>query len=323
VASLAASRSQDVDFLITAGAVGLTPARQQAWAYGGWLRPAGVSGSLVTTMQVKAIRQLVGAGLFPEADYDPVPVWQRVHQPVLAEWGALDREAAPAESAAIIRQALDAGGNTHYTFRTVPGVRHNLQGTHADGYDRPDLLPSDYAAYETAWINQLSTGLPTVSVDPAPHQDTTSRPLAPLAWYESVWVQALATTVLLCGFAGYLLTGTVRRLRRRPRPAQLPRAARFAALAGAATCVGTLGYLLFLAITAAAITGPVLLGRPVIWLALQLLAVLTVLASGAAALSTARNRGSLPPTARARVTLLLLASVLFVPWAAYWGLLLP
>ncbi|TWF98707.1 hypothetical protein FHX73_112528 [Kitasatospora viridis] len=323
VVSLAASRSADVDFLITAGAVGITPARQQAWSYGGFLRHAGVSGSLLPTMQVTAIRQLVGAGLFPEADYDPVPVWQRVHQPVLAEWGALDREAAPAESEPIIRQALDRAGNTHYTFRTVPGVRHNLELTHADGYDRPDQLPGDYAAYETAWIDRLSTGLPAVSVDPAPHQDAPSRPLAPLAWYERVWLQALATGVILLGFTGYLLTGTARRLRRRPRPADLPRAARWAALAGTAATLVSLGYLLFLAITAAGITGPVLLGRPVVWLAVQLLAVATVVASGWAAAGALRGRRALTAGSRTRLGLLLTSSAVFLPWALYWGLLLP
>src|SRR5829696_7905314 len=38
VAPLAASRSADVAFVITVGAIGVTPARQQAWAYGEYLR---------------------------------------------------------------------------------------------------------------------------------------------------------------------------------------------------------------------------------------------------------------------------------------------
>ena len=51
VAPLAASRSTEVKFLITVGAVGMTPAVQTAWAYGERLRHAGVSGSLVHTMR--------------------------------------------------------------------------------------------------------------------------------------------------------------------------------------------------------------------------------------------------------------------------------
>ncbi|WP_107086423.1 S9 family peptidase, partial [Kitasatospora sp. MY 5-36] len=163
VASLAATRTTEAAYLVTVGAVGLTPARQQAWAYRGYLRHAGVSGSLVTALSDTSVRLLSAAGLFPEADYDPVPVWERVRQPVLAEWGTLDREAAPEESATIIRRALDRGGNTHYTLRTVPDVRHNLHLTRDDGYDRPDLLPADYAGTESAWIQRLATGLPAAS----------------------------------------------------------------------------------------------------------------------------------------------------------------
>ena len=44
VAPIAANRSADVAFLITVGAVGVTPAVQTAWAYGTYLRHAGVMG---------------------------------------------------------------------------------------------------------------------------------------------------------------------------------------------------------------------------------------------------------------------------------------
>ncbi|MFJ9460652.1 alpha/beta hydrolase family protein [Kitasatospora sp. NPDC101447] len=326
VVSLAAARSGDVAYLVTAGAVGLTPARQQAWAYDGYLRHAGVSGSLRTALPDSSVRVLAAAGLFPEADYDPVPVWERVHQPVLAEWGTLDREAAPEESAAIIRQALDRAGNTHYTLRTVPGVRHNLHLTDDDGYDRPDRLPPDYAEAETAWIQRLATALPAASADPAPHQDTLSHALAPLPWYQRTWAEAVATLLCLTGFAGYALTGAARRIRRRPRSAALPRAARWAAATGTAALLGGLGYLFFLMVTAAMFPGPVLLGRPVVWLAVQLLAVVAVGSAGIAACTALRRRAALAATRgldRARLGALLLASAVFVPWALSWGLLLP
>ncbi|MFG2917887.1 alpha/beta hydrolase family protein [Kitasatospora sp. NPDC048298] len=325
-ATLAATRSADVTYLVTVGAVGLGPARQQAWAYRGYLHHAGVSGSLVTALADTSVRQLAAAGLFPEAEYDPVPVWERVRQPVLAEWGALDREAAPEESATTIRRALDHGGNTHYTLRTVPGVRHNLHLTGDDGYDRPDLLPADYADTESAWIQRLATGLPTASADPAPHQDAASRALDPLPWYESTWVEAVATLLCLTGFAGYALTGAVRRLRRRPRPAALPRAARWAALAGTAAVLGALGYLLFLMLTAAMYPGPVLFGRPVIWLAVQLLGLFALGAAAVAAAGARRERAALAaagPVDRLRLGALLLAGAVFLPWALSWGLLLP
>ncbi|MFJ9691260.1 alpha/beta hydrolase family protein [Kitasatospora sp. NPDC101183] len=312
--SLAAGRSDDVAYVITAGAVGLTPARQQAWAYGEFLRHAGVSGSLTEAMQVTAIRQLAGAGLFAEADYDPVPAWRRVRQPVLAEWGALDREAAPAESERIVRQALEDGGNRHFTIRTVPGVRHNLQRTFDDGFDRPTALPADYADHEAAWIGQLADGLPPVSVDAPPAQGVESHALAPLGWYERPWLQACLSLFCLAGFGGYLLGGALRRLRRHPRPADLPRLACWAASAGAFAVLGSMTYLLFMVLTAGSLPGPVLLGRPVVWLLLQLASVAALVCTGLAVLRGHRAR---------RVLLLAASGAAFVPWALYWGLLKP
>ncbi len=72
--------------------------------------------------------------------------------------------------------------------------------------------------------------------------------------------------------------------------------------------------------------GPVLFGRPLVWLALQLLA-LTAVGSAAVAAGTAlRNRAALaaaPGLDRIRLGGLLLAGAVFVPWALSWGLLLP
>src|SRR3546814_9236246 len=42
------------------------------------------SGSLAHTMQVTSAQMTVAAGLFPEANYDPVPAWEHLRQPVLA-----------------------------------------------------------------------------------------------------------------------------------------------------------------------------------------------------------------------------------------------
>ncbi|MFI9783173.1 alpha/beta hydrolase family protein [Kitasatospora sp. NPDC051984] len=321
VITLAAGRTTDVSFLVTAGASGLSPSRQEAWAYGEYLRHAGVTGSLVPTMQRTLIRELAAAKLFPEADYDPVPAWERLQVPVLAEWGTLDREAVPAESERIVREALDRGGNRHYTIRTIPDVRHNLRRTFDDGFDRPSQLPSDYAEFESRWITGLATGLPPVTVDAAPAQQYASRPLAPLHWYESPWLQAALTAVCLLGFAGHLATGAVRRLRRRPAPAGLPRAARWAALTGTLAVAGTPVYLLYMAVVAAALPGPVLLGRPVPWLVLQLAATATVVAAGVTVAAAVRNRPA--SGSRVRIGLLALSGAAFVPWALYWGLLRP
>lgn len=322
VVSLTASRSAEVSFVITAGAVGMEPARQQAWAYSEYLAHAGVSGSLPHTMQGPFTRQLVGAGLFPEADYDPVPTWQRVRQPVLAEWGTLDREAAPQESSRIIAHALRRGGNRNYVIRFVPGVRHNLNATRDHGFDRISRLPPDYSDFEAAWIERLSREQPPTSIGPAPHQQRQTRALPSPVWYDAGQVQLAALCVLAIGFAGYPLCALIRRVGKgRGRRVPSLRAARWLSGTGLAALVGMPVYLLFLALTAAGVTGPVLLGRTLPWLALQLLAVAVVGATVWTGVSWWHRQGRAGRTETVRLGLLFLAGLVFVPWGMYWGLL--
>ena len=242
VAPLAANRSTDVKFLITVGAIGVTPVRQTAWQYGEYLRHAGVSGSLAHTMQVTSAQMTVAAGLFPEANYDPIPAWEHLRQPVLAQWGELDRIAVPQESTQIIGQALELGGNTRYTIRLIPGVRHNLNRTANGGFDRTESLPPNYGDFEASWIDALAHGqpAPAASAQPAPHQAHPSRPLAPLAWYESPWLQLAALLLFGVAFAGYPLTAAARRIRGRRGAPLVRRPARWLAATGLATTVGFL-----------------------------------------------------------------------------------
>jgi hypothetical protein len=63
----------------------MSPERQQSWNLVNRLAAAGVSGSLLDTVSRTTLGLLVGAGLFPESGYDPVPVLERVEQ----HWGLL------------------------------------------------------------------------------------------------------------------------------------------------------------------------------------------------------------------------------------------
>ena len=323
VAPLAADQSTDVKFLITVGAVGLTPSVQTAWAYGQFLRHAGVSGSLRHTMQVTATRVAVGAGLFPEANFDPVPTWEHLRQPVLAQWGEYDRQAVPVQSSQIIRQALQRGGNAHYTIRFVPGVQHDLNLTTNGGFDHLSSIRADYGAFEAAWINSIDEDLPRATVGSPPGQDQLSHPVTPLAWYESRWLQLAVFVLLVVGFAGYPLIAAGRRIlgHRGAPPVRLP--ARLLAATGLTTVAGFLLYMFFMLVTAANLIGPVLLGRPVPWLILQILALATVATTIATAAAWPRHHHALDRTGRVRLGLLLTAGLAFLPWALYWGLLIP
>jgi hypothetical protein len=322
VAPIAANRSTDVKYLITVGAVATTPAVQTAWAYGTYLQHAGVTRSLPRTLQTTAVRAAVGAGIFPEADFDPLPHWQQVRQPVLAEWGQLDRDSLPRLSSQRIRTALDLGGNTCHATRIVAGVNHNLHRTADDGFDRLPALPDNYADHEATWINDPCHTPTGPNVTPAAELAPPTIPAS--AWYDRRWVQLAMLVVLLAAYAGYAVVSVVRRLRgsRPDAAARIPRSARWAAVLAPITIVGSLVYLVYLLATAAKVIGPVVLGRPIPWLVLQLLAVATT-ATTFAAVAAWRHARNLVASDRIQLGLLTLGGALVTLWTLRWNLLVP
>jgi hypothetical protein len=319
VAPLACRRSSAVKFVITVGAVGVTPAVQTAWGYDQFLRHAGVGGALPHSLEITALRTMISAGLFPEANFDPVPSWQRVQQPVLAEWGEFDRVALPRESSTAIEDALRRGGNTRYTMRFVNGVRHNLNLTADGGFDRIRSLPADFGAYERQWIDGLGRTEPSRLGTP-PATETSPPLLAPLGGV-AAWVHLGLILILTVGFAFYPLADLVGRIRRRPMTG-LGGAPRLLGGAGLLTTVGLPVYLLFLMITAANVVGPVVLGRPLPWLLLQASTVIVGVCMIVIAIKVwgLRRRGEW--TDRPRL-IMMAAGAILLAWAGYWGLPVP
>jgi pimeloyl-ACP methyl ester carboxylesterase len=319
VAPLAASRDPRTAFLVVVGANGLPPLRQQTWADASAFEHAGVRGSLIDAESRTLYRLLAGAGVFPEAYHDPGPPLRSLTLPVLAIWGALDRATPPVESATAYQQFLDQAGNRHYTLRIVDDAQHALRAS-TTGYDKGAGFTPGYVELVGSWVADAAAGrAPATSMTGRGEQRRPTADVPPLAWYESVPVQAGALAVMLAGFTGLGLTAAWRRLRGRPaRPA--PRSARVLAAAGAVAVPGCLLYLLWMVTArgAAPDPGPMIAGRPLPWLALQLLALVAACAAVVFALRSVRRGGDGP-----RHALLLTAGAVFVPWAVYWGLLLP
>jgi hypothetical protein len=320
VAPLAGRRSSAVKFVITVGAVGVTPAVQTAWGYEEFLRHAGVRGGLPHTLEITALRTMISAGLFPEANFDPAPAWQELRQPVLAEWGEFDRVALPRESSRAIEGALRRGGNTGYTMRFISGVRHNLNLTADGGFDRITSLPADYGAYERHWIDDLAHTEPSRLGSPAT-TDTPPPVLAPLS-SAAAWVHLGLILILTMGFAFYPLAGLVGRIRRRSITSKLGGTQRLMVAAGLFTTLGLPVYLLFLMITAANVIGPVVVGRPLPWLLLQVSTVTVGVCTAVIAARWWRSRRRGERTDHHRLILVAVGAVL-LGWASYWGLLLP
>lgn len=317
VAPLAAERCADVAFVITVGAVGVTPEEQTSWMYGEFLGHDGVTGSLRRTMQSTATRAVVAAGLFPEAGFDPVPAWEHVRQPVLMQWGQFDRQALPAQSSTIITRALRRGGNTRYTTRFVAGADHDLYLTADGGFDRTTDLSPDYGEFEAAWIADPAPG----SAGVPPRQDVPGQPVTPPAWYGSPGAQAAAILLFLLAFAAYPVSAAVRRLFGRRVAPPVARPARWLAATGLITTIGFVGYVFFLLATGANLVGAVVLGDPIPWLALRILAVATIAATVVTTVQWRRHGHRVGRCHRIRLGLLVTAGVVLVPWSIYWGLL--
>ena len=334
VAPLAASRAPETAFVVVVGGNGLGPLRQQTWAEAVKVEAAGVEGSLVDAASSGMYRLINDMGMFPEPYYDPAPVLQSLRMPVLGVWGALDRSTPPVETVAAFRENLDRAGNQHYTLRTFDAAEHSLRATTTGFEEGADFAPG-YVELVGEWTADVAAGTPApTSVTGTGLQTRDSVEVPPAAWYESAPAHGVALLVMVIGFAGFGLVAaarTARRVIRRPQTdgslAAAPVAARVIAVTGLAAVVGTMAYLATLTIVRGGHTidpGPLVAGRTLPWLGLQVLAVATVIAGIVLVAQWWRGRevrrGAVE---RVRLGLLLAAGAVFVPWSLYWGLLLP
>jgi dienelactone hydrolase len=325
VAPLATTRDPRAAFLVTVGANGGSPLAQQSWAERIKIEHAGVAGSLVDAYAYTAYRLISGFGMFPEPYFDPTPVLRSLRLPVLGIWGDRDILTPPVESSTAFRAGLDAAGNPHYTLRTIAGADHTVR-TSVGGWDRGADLAPGYVDLVASWTSDAAAGhAPPPSVAGDPQQPRPTIAVPPLRWYESVPAQVAAFLLMVAGFAGFGAAAAVRRLRGRRGP-RAPLSARLLAGAGLAAVVGWPLYIGTMIAGSGGSpgrngvvgTGTLIAGRPLPWLALQLVAVVAV---GALAITALRHR----PAAgdRARTGALLGAGTVFAVWAAWAGLLVP
>ena len=330
VAPLAANRGDDVAFVVLVGSSGMPPAQQVAWSVETDMRHHGISGSVVEAFARTAWRVLAGTGGMAEGDHDPIPPLERLRQPVLAIWGELDRTALPAESAEITRAALERGGNQDYTIRFFAAAQHGMEAS-ADGFTRGDALVSGYPELVGTWIHAVARGERAgPSSDPLPPQELRSRPLAPLAWWESEWAQLGVIALPLAAFVSYPLSALVIAAARFVRrggashgaavPVPGHRWASGLVVSGLAAMIGFAAYFAYALIIARSY-GPLIGGVPLPWLGLQLLAVAACVLAGLLARSWWTHRAALTAPNRVRQGLLLAGAVVFAIWAGYWSLL--
>lgn len=181
------------------------------------------------------------------------------------------------------------------SLRLLPDADHDLNIARLSEAPRSEFAP-EYPELVTTWVDEVApTAEPFEVRDDFPEQARISTPLAPLAWWESEWVHLVVLIILGAGFVIYPAAKLVTWLRTRRRPPE-----------GTDNTDGSKA-----ATRSWAHNG----------LSLAL-AVLTVVLVVLLAVRIVRPRATTDhiPTS---VVVLLIAGVVFIPWAFYWGRLLP
>ncbi|GAA1752182.1 alpha/beta hydrolase family protein [Agromyces humatus] len=318
VVPLAAASHDEVGFVILAGASAHPPAEVQAWSTCRYLVQSGFPERLCGPVGVNLTRLMVEGGLFPEAAYDPLPALDQVRVPTLVLLAEFDQSTAPLTSARLFSETLSR--STDATVCVVRRADHEFH-TSRNGFDGDEHFANGYVHLAPAWVGSLENGSFDCPSPIAAQQVGAPEPLGPLAWYESIGMHAVAGFVLLVAFLSYPVSALVRRLRgqREPGPAAWP--ARLVSAAGLVTLLGTvclLGYVM--ATGATEPIGPVVLGRPAVWLLLQLLALVVVGAAAWTGIAWWQARDRVAVGAGVRLGTLLAGAIVLVPWAAWWGL---
>jgi uncharacterized protein len=146
-----AEGNPDVAAIVTVGGVAIVPARQQDWAVRNGLLTGG-AGEIATRPVSTAYRLFAAT----DADFrsDPGRWWRKVEQPVLPVWGSEDQLVPIRESARAVRAHLQAGPNTHRTFRTFRGAGHGLAG---GTRGRDAIYAPGFLELTARWLRQRLT----------------------------------------------------------------------------------------------------------------------------------------------------------------------
>jgi hypothetical protein len=106
-------------------------------------------------------------------------------------------------------------------------------------------------------------------------------------------------------------------------PMESSRSARLLAILGLTVPVLAVVYLMMVMMVAGtSVFGPVVAGRPLPWLLLQLAALGVAALAIAVVIQTSKRWGDMDTGSKVRFGALVAGTVVFVPWAVYWGLLI-
>ena len=260
-------------------------------------------------------------------NYDPIPDWEQVKQPVLLIYGEKDRLGPVNEYIARIKPALTRGGNQDFTFKIFPDASHTIT-TNKTGleFDWDSDFAPGYLQLTTDWILSR-TDKAVVKPEPnTPDEIVSSKDFTDpgrygkLPWYGQAYPQLLSLIlfpfIFLFGLIVFLF-GFLQRKR-----VQSDTAVRLQYLLASVCLVNLLllgDFYLFLA-TSVFPQGMSLMPSysiPVWQRVLPLVGILSLILTVLSILQTALARREIT---KFRVSMLL-AALVFIPWLYYWNLI--
>jgi pimeloyl-ACP methyl ester carboxylesterase len=344
ISAAAASRSEDIRFIIVVGA---DVADGQMFYYRDNLfRRYGLSNALrdmaekAHLLQWSLPQNLVDESIFssfvpriyPPPDQFVHPAWRHVNQPVLAMWGHLDQNIPVGESVSGLKNSLAQANNGNWTIIVLPRTNHDLKISETGALQsKSHGYPPGALRTMTDWARSAIDRPSEIDKMKQEGVAQEARVLPKLASYESMrWygngtVQAALWILFLISFSADTIAGAWRfltRLFRRRQSVALPAACRVVNLKRA---IGALNLLILAALTVTVLLVVDQLHPrcPSVLLFLPLLGTVSMLATVVLLILLARTPRDHDWTAvrRIRFSLDVLCLVLFVHYMFYWNLI--
>ena len=315
VISLAGATSDEPAFLISVSGSGFPSDQTQMWSNRTHLKAKRISTRLIEQLGINLSRMLISAGIYGDTSVDPAEVLPQIRQPLLGLFAEYDRSNPAQQSMAVYQSAL-LQTNQDYWLKVVPKANHDLQQS-STGFDGVGNPVKDHSSIIRNWIDALPE--PGVMIDSAPGEELAVRTVEPLKWFESPWLQLTAIGFIILAASGLAIQALYRRFRSITlnKLRWLPGIIVSLNLLITLGVIITLGWILF---TGAKETGPVVLGRPVVWLFLQLLSLGSIGLTLFTFVQAIRHKIERQDLLR-RIIPALISTLVFSGLAYYWGLM--
>ena len=231
----AAARSKDVAFVVSVAGNGVSPTQQEMYHKDEMFKALGYSEKArETALKFWKLAfdwlVLLDEGAFPMPEnalksersaasiglnYNPLPDWENVTQPVLLIHGEKDSLSPPEQAISTITGVLQKGGSDNFTFRVFPNASHTITINKTGlEFDWENNFAPGYFQFTTDWIKAETSGESFNYTNPPLADYSTSADYensgryGKLPWYGRTYPQLF----LMFFFPAVFLIGSVSRI---------------------------------------------------------------------------------------------------------------